>query len=36
MIDAVLNGKGKMQPYKNSLTDAQVRVVVEYFRTLIK
>jgi mono/diheme cytochrome c family protein len=36
MIDAVLNGKGKMQAYKNSLTDAQVREAVSYLRTFIK
>jgi len=36
MIRATENGMGKMQGYKNDLTDAQIREVVVYFRTLIK
>lgn len=36
MITAVRNGAGKMQPYKNSLTDAQIKDAVEYFRTFLK
>jgi cytochrome c6 len=36
MIAVVRNGSGKMQAYKDSLSDAQIRDAVEYFRTLIK
>ena len=36
MIAAVHNGMGKMQPYKNSLTDAQIKDAVDYFRTFVK
>jgi cytochrome c6 len=36
MISAVRNGAGKMQPYKDNLTDAQIRDAVEYFRTFLK
>jgi cytochrome c6 len=36
MIAAVKNGMGKMQPYKNSLTDAQIKDAVEVFRTFVK
>jgi mono/diheme cytochrome c family protein len=36
MIETVRNGAGKMQPYKDSLSDAQIRDVVAYFRTLVK
>ncbi len=36
MIDAVRKGMGKMQPYKDKLTDAQIKESVSYFRTLIK
>ena len=36
MIEAVKNGMGKMQPYKDKLTDAQVKDVVGYFRTFLK
>jgi cytochrome c6 len=36
MIDAVRKGMGKMQPYKDKLTDAQIKDSVTYFRTLIK
>jgi len=36
MIDAVKNGMGKMQPYKDKLTDAQIKDAVGYFRTFTK
>jgi cytochrome c6 len=36
MIDAVHNGSGKMQAYKDKLTDAQIKDAVEYFRTFTK
>ena len=36
MIDAVRNGMGKMQAYKDKLTDAQIKDSVVYFRTLMK
>jgi mono/diheme cytochrome c family protein len=36
MIEATRNGMGKMQPYKDSLTDAQIKDAVAYFRTFIK
>ena len=36
MIAAVHNGMGKMQPFKDSLTDAQIKASVEYFRTFVK
>ncbi len=36
MIDAVRKGMGKMQPYKDKLTDAQIKDSVTYFRTFIK
>ncbi|HUA91007.1 MAG TPA: cytochrome c [Terracidiphilus sp.] len=36
MVAAVRNGMGKMQPYKNSLTDAQIKDAVDYFRTFVK
>jgi cytochrome c6 len=36
MIDAVHNGMGKMQAYKDKLTDAQIKEAVEYFRTFTK
>ena len=36
MIEAVRNGMGKMQPYKDKLTDAQITGVVAYFRTFLK
>ena len=36
MITATKNGMGKMQPYKDKLTDAQVKDVVEHFRTFLK
>ena len=36
MIEAVRNGMGKMQPYKDKLSDAQIKDVVAYFRTFLK
>jgi cytochrome c6 len=36
MVEAVKNGMGKMQPYKDKLTDAQIKDVVTYFRGLEK
>ena len=36
MVEAVRNGMGKMQPYKDKLTDAQIKDVVVYFRTFLK
>lgn len=36
MMDAVRNGMGKMQPYKDKLTEAQIKDSVTYFRTLVK
>ncbi len=36
MIGAVRDGMGKMQPYKDKLTDAQIKDVVVYFRTFLK
>jgi len=36
MVEAVRNGMGKMQPYKDKLTDAQITGVVAYFRTFLK
>lgn len=36
MIEAVRNGMGKMQAYKDKLTDAQIKDSVVYFRTLMK
>lgn len=36
MIDAVRNGMGKMQPYKDKLSDAQIKDAVGYFRTFLK
>ena len=36
MIEAVHNGMGKMQPYKDKLSDAQIKDVVAYFRTFLK
>lgn len=32
--DAVKNGKGKMKAFSGKLTDAQIKDVVAYFRTL--
>jgi mono/diheme cytochrome c family protein len=36
MVEAVKNGMGKMQPYKDKLTDAQINDVVAYFRGFTK
>jgi cytochrome c6 len=36
MIDAVHNGMGKMQAYKDKLSEAQIKDAVEYFRTFVK
>jgi mono/diheme cytochrome c family protein len=36
MIEAVKNGMGKMQPYKDKLTDAQIKDLVGHFRTFVK
>ena len=36
MIDAVRNGMGKMQAYKDKLTDDQIKEAVGYFRTFAK
>ena len=36
MIGAVKNGMGKMQAYKDKLTDAEIKDAVSYFRTFIK
>jgi mono/diheme cytochrome c family protein len=33
-FDSVKNGKGKMKPFSAKLTDAQIKDVVTYFRTL--
>jgi cytochrome c6 len=36
MIDAVHDGMGKMQAYKDKLTEAQIKDAVDYFRTFTK
>jgi len=36
MIAATKNGMGKMQPFKDKLTEAQVKDAVAYFRTFMK
>ncbi len=36
MTDAVHNGMGKMQAYKDKLTDDQIKDAVSYFRTFLK
>ena len=36
MVEAVRNGMGKMQPYKDKLTDAQIKESVGHFRTFLK
>jgi cytochrome c6 len=33
-FDSVKNGKGKMKPFSGKLTDAQIKDVVAYFRSL--
>jgi mono/diheme cytochrome c family protein len=35
-ISSTANGKGKMPAYKGKLTDAQIKDVVSYIRTLQK
>ncbi len=35
-VDATKNGKGKMPSYNGKLTDAQIRDVIAYIRTLQK
>jgi len=34
MFASVKNGKGKMQPFKDKLTDAQIKDSVAYYRSL--
>jgi hypothetical protein len=36
MIEATRNGMGKMQPFKNKLTDAEINDAVAHFRSFIK
>jgi cytochrome c553 len=36
MIAATKNGMGKMQPFKDKLTDDQIKDSVDYFRTFAK
>lgn len=36
MIAATKDGMGKMQPFKDKLTDAQIKDAVDYFRTFAK
>jgi mono/diheme cytochrome c family protein len=36
MIAAVRNGMGKMQAYKDSLSEAEIKESVDYFRSFIK
>jgi mono/diheme cytochrome c family protein len=36
MLEITRNGSGKMQAFKDKLSDAQIKDAVEYFRTLIK
>ena len=36
MIEATRNGMGKMQPYKDKLTDDHIKDVTTYFRTFLK
>lgn len=36
MVGAVQNGMGKMQPYKDKLSDSQIKDLVAYFRTFAK
>jgi cytochrome c6 len=36
MITATRNGMGKMQPFKDKLTEAQIKDAVGYFRTFLK
>ena len=34
MFESVKNGKGKMQPFKDKLSDQEIKDSVAYFRTL--
>jgi mono/diheme cytochrome c family protein len=36
MITATKNGQGKMQPFKDKLSEAQIKDAVGYFRTFLK
>jgi cytochrome c6 len=36
MVEAVHNGAGKMQPYKDKLSDQDIKDVVAYFRAFLK
>jgi mono/diheme cytochrome c family protein len=36
MVAATNSGTGKMQPFKDKLTDAEIKAAVDYFRTFIK
>lgn len=36
MITITTNGKGKMPSYKGKLTDAEIKSVVDYYRTFVK
>jgi hypothetical protein len=36
MIDVVRKGGGRMESYKDSLTESQIRATVEYFRSFMK
>ena len=36
LVAAVKNGKGKMPPYNGKLTDAQIKSVITYIRSLQK
>jgi mono/diheme cytochrome c family protein len=36
MISATTKGEGKMQPFKDKLTEAQIKDAVVYFRTFLK
>lgn len=36
MVDAVRNGMGKMQPYKGSLSEMEIKESTEFFRAFSK
>ncbi len=36
MIKSVTSGEGKMQPFKDKLSEAQIKDAVTYFRTFLK
>lgn len=36
LTDIIVNGKGKMQPYKGKLTDDQIKQAVSFVRSLAK